>query len=82
MNPYWVLNENSTDIDGNRFYGNANLAYKFSKKFSVSYQAGGEYRNEKIKSHGAIVSFEPGSAQDIAKTIPTVGGVTERSSRI
>ena len=80
-NPYWVINENSTYIDGNRFYGNANLSYNFNKKFSVSYQAGGDYRTENIKSYGAIVKYEPGSAQDIAKTIPVVGGVTESTNQ-
>ncbi|HMK06560.1 MAG TPA: TonB-dependent receptor, partial [Flavobacterium sp.] len=77
-NPYWVVEQNKTRIDGNRFYGNANISYAFNKKFTLSYQAGGDYRSEKIKSYGALVSYEPGSAQDLAKTIPVVGGVTER----
>ena len=78
-NPYFTVNENRTAVDGNRFYGNANIAYNFNKKFSVSYQAGGDYRNEKIKSHGALVVYDPGSAQDLGGVNKVVGGVTERT---
>jgi TonB-linked SusC/RagA family outer membrane protein len=79
-NPYFLLNENSTKIKGNRVFGNTNLTYKITPKWTASYQIGGDYRNEKIKSYGAIVKFEPGSAQDINKTIATVGGVTESTT--
>jgi len=43
-NPYWVVNENSTHITANRFYGNVNLSYKFNSKLSLSYQVGGDYK--------------------------------------
>lgn len=82
-NPYWLLNENSTKIDGNRLYGNTNFTYKFNPKFSATYQIGGDYRLEKIKSYGAIVEYDAGSSQDVNGAIPTVGGVTEvRTERI
>jgi TonB-linked SusC/RagA family outer membrane protein len=80
QNPYWTVNENNTKIDGNRFFGNVNLGYKINDKFSVSYQAGGDYRLETIKSYGAIVNFDAGSAQALAATIPVVGGVTESTN--
>ena len=76
-NPYWSVNENSTFIDGNRFYGNANISYSFNDKLSLTYQAGGDYGTEKVKSFGAIVSYEPDSPQDAGGTNPVVGGVTE-----
>jgi TonB-linked SusC/RagA family outer membrane protein len=76
-NPYWIVNENSTKIDGNRLFGNVNFTYKINDKLSASYQGGGDYRIESIKSYGAIVNYEKGSAQDLAKTIAVVGGVTE-----
>ena len=76
-NPYWTVKENGTTIDGNRLYGNANIGYNFNKKFSLSYQAGGDYRTEKIKSYGALVRFEPGSPQDLGAVNGVVGGVTE-----
>jgi TonB-linked SusC/RagA family outer membrane protein len=78
-NPYWSVYENSTKIDGNRFFGNVNFSYKINDKFTASYQAGGDYRTEKIKSYGAIVRFEPGSAQALAAANTVVGGVTESS---
>lgn len=79
-NPWFTINENKTTIDGNRFYGNVNLSYNFNKKFSVSYQAGGDYRTEKIKSYGAVVNYTPNSPQANAAANGVVGGVTERSN--
>jgi len=76
-NPYWAVNQNATLIDGNRLFGNANIGYQFNKKFSMSYQAGGDYRTEKIKSYGALVRFDPGSPQDLGAVNGVVGGVTE-----
>lgn len=78
-NPYWTLNENKTFIDGNRFYGNTNISYKFNKKLSLSYQIGGDYKIEKVKSYGAIVKFEPNTPQSDGGANEVVGGVTERS---
>lgn len=78
-NPYWTLNENKTFIDGNRFYGNTNLSYKFNKKLSLSYQIGGDYKIEKVKSYGAIVKFDPNTPQSDAGANEVVGGVTEQS---
>jgi TonB-linked SusC/RagA family outer membrane protein len=79
-NPYWTVNENETFIDGNRFFGNANISYNFTKKLSMSYQIGGDYKTEKIKSYGAIVTYEPGSPQDAAGSNAVVGGVTESTN--
>jgi TonB-linked SusC/RagA family outer membrane protein len=76
-NPYWSVKENKTNIDGNRLYGNINIGYNFNKKLSLSYQTGGDYRTEKLKSYGAIVKYEPGSAQALAAANAVVGGVTE-----
>lgn len=79
-NPYWIINENSTYIEGNRFYGNGNLSYKFNDKFSLSYQIGGDYKLEKVKSYGAIIDFTTGSPQDEANVQEVVGGVSEASN--
>ena len=58
-------------------FGNINLFKKLSNEFSATWQIGGNLRSENIKSYGAIVDYLPGSAQDLAATIPVVGGVTE-----
>lgn len=76
-NPYWALNENSTKILGQNIFGNTNLSYNINENLSAVWQVGGNYRTENIKSHGAIVNFEPGSPQDLANTLETAGGVTE-----
>lgn len=79
-NPYWDLQENSTNIKGNRFFGNVNLSYKITDKLTATYQIGGDYRNEKIKSYGAIMDYFPGSANADASKAPVVGGVTEKTA--
>lgn len=79
-NPYFLLNENSTNITGNRVFGNVNLNYKFNSKFSATYQIGGDHRVEKIKSYGAKVTYEEGSSQAENDTQEVVGGVTEQTS--
>ncbi len=79
-NPYFVLNENSTNIKGNRVFGNVNLSYKFTPKFSASYQIGGDHRLEKVKSYGAIVKYDEGSSQAENGVKEVVGGVTEKTS--
>jgi TonB-linked SusC/RagA family outer membrane protein len=78
-NPYWSVKENATVIDGNRFFGNTNLSYKINDHFSASYQVGGDYKSEKVKSYGAVIKYLPGSAQALAAANAVVGGVTERS---
>ncbi|HEY1194451.1 SusC/RagA family TonB-linked outer membrane protein [Flavobacterium sp.] len=78
-NPYFTINENSTKIYGNNIFGNANLSYKITDKLTASWQIGGNFRTERLKSHGAIVNYLPGSPQDIAGSL-TVGGVTESRS--
>ena len=78
-NPYFTVNENSTKIYGNNIFGNANLSYKITDKLTASWQVGGNFRTERLKSHGAIVNYLPGSPQDIAGSL-TVGGVTESRS--
>ncbi len=76
-NPYWSVKENATIVNGNRFYGNAYFSYKIDDHFSASYQIGGDYSSEDVKSYGAVVKFLPGSAQALAGANEVVGGVTE-----
>ena len=79
-NPYFTLGENSTNIIGNRFFGNVNFNYKFNKKLNLVYQIGGDYRNEKIKSYGSKVEYLAGSSQLINGANKVVGGVTENNT--
>jgi len=79
-NPYFSINENSTKIFGNNLFGNINLSYKLTDKITATWQIGGNYRTERLKSHGAIVDYLPGTPQDVAGANPVVGGVTEGRS--
>ncbi|MGV3697305.1 SusC/RagA family TonB-linked outer membrane protein [Flavobacterium sp.] len=79
-NPYWTINENSTFIEGNRFFGNMNLSYNINKKLSLSFQTGGDYKLEKVKSYGAKVVYDEGTPQFDGQVNPILGGVTESSN--
>lgn len=78
-NPWWSINENSTNIQGNNVFGNVNLDYKITPELVATWQLGGNYRNENIKSYGAIVDYPDGSPNDLAGANPVVGGVTEQN---
>jgi len=79
-NPYFSLNENSTKIYGHNIFGNVNLSYKITDKLTATWQVGGNLRNERQKSYGAIVNYLPGTPQAVAGANPVVGGVTEGRS--
>jgi TonB-linked SusC/RagA family outer membrane protein len=76
-NPYWNITENSTRISSQSFFGNTSIDYNITENLVATWQIGGNYKLENIKSYGAIVDFVPGSPQDVAGTLETVGGVTE-----
>lgn len=76
-NPYWALNENRTKILGQSFFGNTSFNYNITENLTATWQVGGNYKLENIKSYGAIVNFDPGSAQNVAGAQETVGGVSE-----
>lgn len=77
QNPYFSVNENETKITGNNIFGNTNLSYMITPDLTATWQIGGNFRQERIKSHGAIVNYTPGSPQALASANPVVGGVTE-----
>lgn len=76
-NPWFSVNENSTKLTGSNIYGNVNMNYRINDALSASWQIGGNYRNEGLKSYGAIVNYLDGSPQDLASANQVVGGVTE-----
>lgn len=78
-NPYFSINENKTKIYGNNIFGNVNLSYKITDKLTATWQIGGNLRTERLKSHGAIINYLPGSPQDSGGHL-VVGGVTEGRS--
>ncbi|MBL4879766.1 MAG: TonB-dependent receptor, partial [Oleispira sp.] len=76
-NPYWIVNENSTNIKGNRLFGNLNFSWNLTPSVTATWQLGADIENTKRKSHGARVDYLPGSPQNLLSTLPIVGGVTE-----
>lgn len=77
QNPYFIINENGTQIREDRLLGNLNLNYKFNDNLSAVWQIGGDIRNERVYSYGAIVNYPDGSAQDLLAATEVVGGVSE-----
>ena len=77
QNPYWSIRENSTKIASNRVFGNVNLSYNLTPNLTASWQMSMDLTNQKIKSHGAVVKYADGSAQDQLAVNEVVGGVTE-----
>jgi TonB-linked SusC/RagA family outer membrane protein len=80
-NPYFLLNENKTNITRERFYGNINLSYEISPKLTATWQWGTDIINGGRHSHGAIQNFTPGSPVANQGGTATVGGVTERTNQ-
>lgn len=76
-NPYFTINENETKLTSNNIFGNVNVTYNITPSISAAWQIGGNYRMQRVKSHGAIVNYEENSPQYLAQANPVVGGVTE-----
>ncbi|MDT0643763.1 SusC/RagA family TonB-linked outer membrane protein [Zunongwangia sp. F363] len=77
QNPYFVLNENATTVNEDRLFGNINLKYDFDDFLYAVWQIGGDIRNERVSSYGAIVDYPEGSPQDLLNATEVVGGVSE-----
>ncbi|MFI1771769.1 SusC/RagA family TonB-linked outer membrane protein [Thalassobellus citreus] len=79
QNPYWTIKENSTRIRRDRVYGNINLSYDILPNLSATLQLGADIINGGTHTHGAVVKYTPGSAQNLLGTSEIVGGVGESS---
>ena len=77
QNPYFIINENATKVQEDRFFGNMNFKYQFDEYLSAVWQIGGDIRNERVNSYGAVVNYPEGSAQNLASATEVVGGVSE-----
>jgi len=79
-NPYWVINENATNISRERFYGNINFSYDLTPNLVGTIQIGADILNGKRHSHGAVVNYTPGSPQALLGGTTNAGGVTEAAN--
>ncbi|MEN3322809.1 SusC/RagA family TonB-linked outer membrane protein [Mariniflexile soesokkakense] len=80
-NPYWVINENATNLSRERFYGNVNFSYDILSNLVGTLQIGADVLNGSRHSHGAVVSYTPGSPNSLLGAATNVGGVTERTNQ-
>ena len=60
-NPYYGLNENGDNQQSDRFFGNLDMSYNFSKAFSVEYRLGGDFLNARTKGWNQPNAPAPGS---------------------
>lgn len=79
-NPYWVLNENATNISRERFFGNVNFSYDITENLTGTFQTGADIINGKRHSHGAVINYTPGSPNALLGATANVGGVTETTN--
>lgn len=79
-NPYWVINENSTVISRERFFGNINFQYDITHNLTGTFQTGADIINGKRHSHGAVINYTPGSPNALLGATANAGGVTETTN--
>ena len=46
-NPYYALHENGITQNADRFFGNVDMKYKFTKAFNAQFRLGGDFNNER-----------------------------------
>ncbi|MGB4776514.1 MAG: SusC/RagA family TonB-linked outer membrane protein [Daejeonella sp.] len=72
-NPYFVVNENGTQLRDDRVFGKLELSYEVLKNTKLIGRLGGDFNNTNISDWGAVVSFSPGSFAEQWEKAPTVG---------
>ncbi|MEI3790328.1 MULTISPECIES: SusC/RagA family TonB-linked outer membrane protein [unclassified Chryseobacterium] len=55
-NPYWTINENTSEDSRHRFFGNAGLTYNFNKNFYIAGKVYGDVYSQNISSRVAVGS--------------------------
>lgn len=81
-NPYYPLFENRNTQNSDRFFGNLDASYKFTKEFSAQLRVGGDFTNARTFGYKAVNAPSPGSWNagnnpEGAPRSPDVGSVSE-----
>jgi TonB-linked SusC/RagA family outer membrane protein len=81
-NPYYPLYENKNTQNSDRFFGNLDASYKFTKEFSAQLRVGGDFTNARTFGYKAVNAPSPGSwnagSNPEGQTrAPDVGSVSE-----
>ena len=83
-NPYYALNENGITQNADRFFGNADLKYKFAKSMFAQFRLGGDFNNARTfgwsqPNTPSAGSWNAGSNVEGARRAPDVGSVLQSS---
>ena len=88
-NPYFSIFENGNDLVNNRFFGNAELGFDFSKAINIRWKTGIDAANAFLKDWQAIERPNPNTWRGAnptnaegASLTPLVGGVRELSDYV
>jgi len=60
-NPYYALNENGISQNADRFFGNVDMKYKFSKSLFTQFRLGGDFNNARTFGWAQPNAPTPGS---------------------
>lgn len=80
MNSYYAINENRSNFEDDRFYGNFSLDYALSKNLKATLTIGHDVTSFQRNAYEAVVRFKPGTPQGLAGTAETPGMVFEAKS--
>ncbi len=61
QNPYWVINNNTSNYQDDRVYGKIELSYDIIKGLKAVGRLGGDFTNSRTKSQAAIMKPSEGS---------------------
>jgi TonB-linked SusC/RagA family outer membrane protein len=86
-NPYYPLYENKNTQNSDRFFGDVDLNYAFTKAFSAQLRVGGDVTNARTYGYKAVNDPAPGSWNkganpEGASRAKDVGSVSERANYI
>jgi hypothetical protein len=86
-NPYYPLYENKNTQNSDRFFGDVDMNYAFTKGFSAQLRVGGDVTNARTYGYKAVNdpapgSWNKGSNPEGASRAKDVGSVSERANYI
>jgi TonB-linked SusC/RagA family outer membrane protein len=86
-NPYYPLYENKNTQNSDRFFGNVDMNYAFTKGFSAQLRVGGDVTNARTFAYKAVNDPAPGSWNkganpEGASRAKDVGSVSERANYV
>jgi TonB-linked SusC/RagA family outer membrane protein len=75
QNPYQTLNDQGSQYDEDRVFGNVDLGFEITKDLSIQWRIGGDFSNAFQKEWGNVAKITPGSPNSSANDV--FGAVSE-----